>query len=118
VLNVVRNDKPKMLIGLDQKVRGQVQGMVGPLAQMQHHRRRAATFPTLLQRCNVVSPSFSRKGQRTARPAYGAAGKGSGRKRTPVCNGPDRGCVSRQHHPTRKRADFPVVFRHERTLAN
>ena len=23
-----------------------------------------------------------------------------------------------QHHPTRKGADFPLVFRHERTLAN
>jgi hypothetical protein len=32
----------------------------------------------------------------------------------PPCNGADRGCVSRLHHPTRKRADFPLVFRHER----
>jgi hypothetical protein len=47
VLNVVNVDKPKMLIGLDQKVRGQVQGLIRPLAQMTHHRRRAATFPTL-----------------------------------------------------------------------
>ena len=36
-----------MLSGLDQKVRGQVLGLVDPRAQMTHHRRRAATFPTL-----------------------------------------------------------------------
>ena len=45
VLNVVSNNKPKMLTGLDQKVRGQVQGLQRPLAQMQHHRRIAAAFP-------------------------------------------------------------------------
>jgi len=50
VLNAVSNNKPKMLTGLDQKVRGQVQGLIAPLAQMQHHRRRAAASPTLLQR--------------------------------------------------------------------
>ena len=118
LLNVVTKAKRKMLNRLDQKVRGQVWGVVHPLAQMRHHRRRAATFPTLQQRRNVVSPSSSRKGQRTVRPADGAAGKGSGRKRTPACNGPDRGCAMRQHHPPRKRADFPGVFPHERTLAN
>ena len=46
-INVVTNDKParrrKMLTGLDQKVRGQVQGLIVLLAQMAHHRRRAAT---------------------------------------------------------------------------
>ena len=47
VINVVTTDKParrrKMLIGLNQKVRGQVQGLIVPLAQASHHRRRAAT---------------------------------------------------------------------------
>ena len=57
MLNVVSNNKPKMLLGLDQKVRGKVQGLQRPLAQMQHHRRIAAAFPTLLLRRNVVSPS-------------------------------------------------------------
>ena len=47
VLNVVSNSKPKMLIGLDQKVRGQVRGLIAPPAQMLDHRRRAATFPSL-----------------------------------------------------------------------
>jgi hypothetical protein len=27
----------------------------------------------------------------------------------PPCNGADRGCAARQHHPTRKGADFPRV---------
>ena len=47
MVNVVSNNKPKMLTGLDQKVRGQVQGLQCPLAQMKYHRRIAATFPTL-----------------------------------------------------------------------
>jgi len=28
----------------------------------------------------------------------------------PCCNGAERGCAARQHHPTRKRADFPLVW--------
>ena len=59
VLNVVSVNKPMMLSGLDQKVSGQVPGLMRPLAQMKHHRRKAATFPTLLQQRNVVSPSSS-----------------------------------------------------------
>jgi len=47
VINVVSNNKPKRLTGPDQKVRGQVQGLNDPLAQMSDHRRRAATFPSL-----------------------------------------------------------------------
>jgi hypothetical protein len=47
VLNAVTNNKPKMLLGLDQKVRGQVRGFYPSLAQTTHHRRRAAAFPTL-----------------------------------------------------------------------
>jgi Flp pilus assembly protein TadD len=47
VLNVVSIDKPKMLSGLGQQARGQVRGLVRPPAQLAHHRRRAATSPTL-----------------------------------------------------------------------
>jgi len=36
----------------------------------------------------------------------------------PSCNGADRGCAARQHHPTRKGADFPLVFRHKKVVAN
>jgi hypothetical protein len=118
VLNAVNINKPKMLTGLDQTVRGQVLGLHFPLARMSDHRRRAATFPTLLHQRNVVSPSSFPLGMRLVREAHRAAGKGSGRKRTPPCNGVDRDCASQRHHPTRKRADFPVVFRHEITSAN
>jgi hypothetical protein len=31
-------DKPKMLSGLDQKVRGQALGLVNPQSRMMHHR--------------------------------------------------------------------------------
>src|SRR5262245_56222206 len=108
-----------MLIRLDQKVRGQVRRLLTPPAQLLHHRRRGATFPTLWHRRNVVSPSSPRqdalRGKRTARRAFGAAGKGGGSKRKPACNGSDRSCAGRHHHSTRKGADFPLVFRHEKT---
>ena len=39
---VIRN-KPKMLSGLNQKVRGQVQGLHGPLSRMAHHRPKGTT---------------------------------------------------------------------------
>ena len=43
LINVVTKDKRKMLNRLDQKVRGQVQGLRTPLAQLLDHRRRGAT---------------------------------------------------------------------------
>jgi len=72
-LNVVTQNKRKMLIRLDQKVCGQVWWLRTPPAQMPRHRRRDATFPTLVHRRNVVSPLSSRSrtprgwGRRTAR---------------------------------------------------
>jgi hypothetical protein len=39
----------------------------------------------------------------------GRGGMGGGSKRRPLCNGTDRGMC-----PPRKRADFPLVSRHER----
>jgi len=85
---------------------------------MSSHRRRDATFPTPVHRRNVVSLLLSlprtppRRGKHPARRADRAAGKGRGRKRRPCCNGADRGC---NITPPRKRADFPLVWRHERT---
>jgi hypothetical protein len=38
-INVVRTSKPKALRGLDQKVRGQVQGIPLPLPSLPSHRR-------------------------------------------------------------------------------
>jgi len=40
LINVVTENKPKMLTGLDQKVRGQVQVFLTHLTQMMRHRRR------------------------------------------------------------------------------
>ena len=56
MINVVSKNKPKMLTGLDQKVRGQVQGLLHPLAQMTHPRRIAAAFPTLATAVKRVKP--------------------------------------------------------------
>jgi hypothetical protein len=62
-LNVVITDKPKVLLqngdsrarhaaaaksGLGQKARGQVRGFRTPPAQMSYHRRRDATYTTLV----------------------------------------------------------------------
>jgi hypothetical protein len=43
LLKAVSTDKPKMLSGLNQKVRGQVQGLEGPLPRTSHHRPRGTT---------------------------------------------------------------------------
>jgi hypothetical protein len=39
LINVVSPSKPKMLTGLNQKVRGQVQALSTRLPQLQHHRQ-------------------------------------------------------------------------------
>ena len=39
LINVVTQNKPKMLIGLDQKVNGQVQVLFAHLSQLLHHRQ-------------------------------------------------------------------------------
>ena len=43
LINVVTENKPKMLIGLDQKVNGQVQVLFAHLSQSLHHRQIAET---------------------------------------------------------------------------
>ena len=45
LIKAVNRGKPKMLTGLDQKVRGQVQGLQVPLSRMAHHRSRGTTLP-------------------------------------------------------------------------
>ena len=56
LINVVMNDKPKMLRGLDQKVSGQDRGLLTPPTQMRRHRRRGTAYPTRALRRNVVNP--------------------------------------------------------------
>jgi hypothetical protein len=41
---------------------------------------------------NVETSYRSLRGQPAARSAYGGAGTGTRKKRTPACNGTDRGC--------------------------
>ena len=45
LINVVTQNKPKMLVGLDQKVNGQVQVFFAHLSQSLHHRQIGETYP-------------------------------------------------------------------------
>src|SRR6266568_2216995 len=121
-----------MLIGLSQKASGQVQGLRDPLAQMLHHRRKAATFPTLgtaAQRGKLVvllaahakavgkatsqeKPMGQRvkdEGESEGRPVMGRIGVAP-----PFGSHWPPEVVQRAerwpHYPTRKRADFPRVL--------
>ena len=70
-----------------------------------------SSFALLIR--NRINPIFRpHRAGASARNADGIAGKGYGKKRTLPCNRADRDCVARQHHLTRKRADFRMVFRH------
>src|SRR6266436_10249044 len=62
----------------------------------------------------MATPYASREGKRAARQADRRAGMGGWKKRTPSCNGVDRGCAHGQHDPTRKRADVRLVLHHQR----
>ena len=57
-------------------------------------------------------PAVLRWAGEPARDADGVAGRGGRKKRMPFCNGVDRGC---NIAPPRKRADFRLVTRDERT---
>ena len=67
LINVVTENKPKMLIGLDQKVDGQVQVFFAHLSQSLHHRQIGETlrqaqcrlYPMQVFKWNVVSPYLS-----------------------------------------------------------
>jgi hypothetical protein len=63
-INVVKDDKPKKLTGLNQKVSGWLYGLHVPDTQTNGHRRIGwhLTHLTVNKR-NVVNPSFSRKGK-------------------------------------------------------
>jgi hypothetical protein len=132
VLNVVSNDKPKRLTGLSQKASGQVQGLEIPLAQMTHHRRRAATFPTrgtsvqrgkpvvLLTAAKAVGTATAQEkpmGQRVKDegasegwPVMGWIGVAPPCRRALATGDVAQQAEGWLHHPTRKRADFPRVL--------
>jgi hypothetical protein len=92
LINVVRTSKPKALIGLNQKVRGQVQGISLPLPSLPSHRRTGRAYTirdTSVERGKPVNPPFGVGPLQGV--ADGMAGRGRGRKRTPPGNRTDRG---------------------------
>ncbi len=122
LINVVSSNKPKVLTGLNQKVRGRAQELPNLLSQATappaqrrdlHYYRLSISRMSLTR--NVVSPSVSPAdarrnwGRTVVRPTNGSAGRGRRRKQTPSCNEADRGVAL-----LRKGADFRLVFLHER----
>ena len=68
LINVVRTSKPKALIGLNQKVRGQVQrDLPSPVVVIRATGEEAEPTPSVIHPWNVVSPSSSPRGRPTAR---------------------------------------------------
>ncbi len=77
LINVVRASKPKALRGLNQKVRGQVQGPPpSPAVAVGATGGEAEPKPSVIHPWNVVSPSFSPRGRPAVRGAEGTAGRG------------------------------------------
>jgi hypothetical protein len=68
LINVVRTSKPKALIGLNQKVCGQVQGYPpSPAVAVRATGEEAEPKPSVIHPWNVVSPSSSLRGRPSAR---------------------------------------------------
>jgi hypothetical protein len=112
LINVVSASKPKMLTGLNKKVRGMdgvfefrsTQSMIPPAErQILSHRVKSVEHgkPDCLRKC----------GNRPARAGYGQAGMGGWKKRMPSCNESDRGS---KFALTRKSADFQQVADYEK----
>ena len=68
LINVVRATKPKALIGLNQTVRGRVQGpLPSPAVALRATGEQAEPAPSVIHPWNVVSPSSSLRGRPAAR---------------------------------------------------
>ena len=95
LINIVTANKPKVLEGLGQK--GTVAGTrIFPFLVMGSNATGGQSAPnpfvvTELLRRNMGTPYVSRKGKRAVRRAERRAGIGGWKKRTPSCNGMDRG---------------------------
>jgi len=95
LINAVKINEPKMLIGSHQNGRWLGTGRVPyPARRHDSHRRTGGAYPIVVLTRNVVNPYLSRQGQRPVRGAYGGAGTGGGRKRRLGCNGRDRECAT------------------------
>lgn len=109
LINTVMYDKPKMLTGLNQKVRGRL-----PLIRFGGTRtswppveRQGLThFVTLVEHGKPVSSPL--KGRSTARKTIEGAGTGMWRKQMPGCNGSDRGCAVKATSPHAKAGQLPL----------
>ena len=116
-------DKPewthKMLIGLNQKVSGQVQGLQrSPAADdappAERHDLTRSVIVT--ERGKPVVPPFGQGSRKTTCRGCGQRRGGASERRSVM----ERIGVAPSGNitPRRKPADLPRVFRHERTLAN
>src|SRR3954454_16751313 len=63
LIKAVRKDKPKMLSGLNQKVRGQVRGLQRPPSRMTRHRPKGTTSPRSDRRDERSNPVVSPRGK-------------------------------------------------------
>ena len=92
-IKIVTYDKRKWLLRLNQTV---MEVGTAPLncAFVTHMPPGPEQAPNPMYLCkwNVETPYRSLRGQQTAKSAYGGAGIGTRRKRTPFCNRMDRGC--------------------------
>src|SRR6516164_7131843 len=83
----------KLLTGLNQKVRGQVQGLQrSPAADGAPPAERPDLTRSVASAERGKPVALPDRGRLVARPADGVAGRGRGSKRRPAGNGPDRGC--------------------------
>ena len=113
LINVVMVDKPKVLKGLNQKVRSKDVGIRIPASWPRCCRRTRRTYPTRAQKWNTVSPSCSLWESKPQGVPIARRVKEEGESEGQSVIG-WIGIAPTQHHPTRKRADFPLVFHHEK----
>src|SRR5215208_300378 len=103
-----------MLLGLRQT--GTVAGSGSrtyPDVDTQRHRRKGRTYPVLSFTSNPVSPMSSQMGRQSQDAPMGQRVQEAGQsERWTVMV--QIGVEQKQHHPTRKRAHFPLVSPHER----
>jgi hypothetical protein len=115
LINVVIHNKLKMLKSLTKKGMWSVQGFEVLLTQTPRPPAKRRSLPHAWYTCGTWETNHAPGCQESlsqGRPIAWLV-KDEGKKRKPPCNGEDRGCLVREHYPTRKRADFPLVFRRE-----
>jgi len=91
-INVVRHDKPKVLTGLNQKVRSQVQELRIFLSRSNRLPAKRGDLTYSGNEGKHGKPvQLPVTGKLTVRKAQGCAGKGGWKKQRLLCNGADRG---------------------------